>query len=282
MKQILALIGLLAVAFSPAYGQPTSVLDTGYPPDIQRILDRGALVVAMYHQDIPPFMMHDKNGAFVGHDVALARDIAEKLGVAVQFNRSPRTFDGIIETVARHEADLAISLISITLARARKVRFSDPYLILHPTLVVNRVNASNYAFDPADPLKAIAGTAKTIGEKAGTSYVGFARNMFKNALVKEFKTWDQAMMAVYTGEVFAALRDEIGVKNMILQSPQLAVNLQMMVIPDRKDPLGIAVPTDSPHLLDWINLYLEKHHPTLTADELLEQYAHLYKRKGAK
>lgn len=247
-----------------------------YPPEMQRILDRKKIIVAMYHRDIPPFMMHDKDGNFIGHDVELAKDIARKLGVECEFNRKPKTFNAIIETVVRHEADIAISLISATLRRAKKVRFTQPYLILHPTLIINRLTASQYSFTGKDPLKEIRATDKKIGEKKGTSYVGIAGNIFKNAKIVEYEDWGPTMEAVHKGEVFAALRDEIGVNNLILQNPDLAIKLQMIVLKDMKDPLAIAVPSDSPHLLDWLNLYLNKYHPEITADDLLNKYADYY------
>ena len=52
----------------------------GFPPDMRRILERGKLICAMYYNDIPPFFMHDDSGQLVGHDVELARDIADKPG----------------------------------------------------------------------------------------------------------------------------------------------------------------------------------------------------------
>ena len=63
------------------------------------------------------------------------------LGVECEFNRSPKTFNMIIDTVVNHEADIGISVISATLKRAQRVRFANPYLILHPTLVMNRLTA---------------------------------------------------------------------------------------------------------------------------------------------
>ena len=60
---------------------------------------------------------------FIGHDVELARSIADALGVEIEFDRSPKTFNAITDLVASEKADMAISLVSRTLSRAEKVRF---------------------------------------------------------------------------------------------------------------------------------------------------------------
>jgi ABC-type amino acid transport substrate-binding protein len=263
----------------PARGQ-------GLPPDIQRIKDRGKLIVAMYYRDIIPFLFTDKKGNFIGHDVELAKDIAKKLGVECEFNRTPKTFNEIVDKVVSHEADIAISLISATLARAERVRFTDPYIVLHQSLIVNRLTASRYTFMGADPLAEIRNTTEKIGEKKGTSYVNIAKNAFKKATVVEYEEWEASpekpgvftMEAVEKGEVFAALRDEIGVKNLITQKPELAIRLKMVILKNERDPLAIAVPSDSTHLLDWINIYLKQYHPPMSADDLLSQYAEHYKK----
>ena len=278
---VFAAVFLMAVsaAFGQTAGETPEDKYAGFPPDMKRIFERGKLIVAMYHKDIPPFMYQDDKGNFRGFDVDMARDIAEKLGVEIEFNRSPQTFNEIVDAVASHQADLGISLISATLARAEKVRFSRPYLVLHPTLIVNRLTASSYSLKGKDPLKDLRNTDKKIGEKKGTSYVGFAKNIFTKAKIVEYEDWDPTMAAVLKGDVIAALRDEIGVKNYILQSPDLAIRLQMIVLKDLRDPLGIAVPSDSTHLLDWINIYLDRYQPQITADDLLQKYADIYEKK---
>ena len=128
-------------------------------------------------------------------------------------------------------------------------------------------------------MKSIRDTNRKIGEKKGTSYVGIAREMFKKAEIVEYNDWgDPTMTAVHSGKVFAALRDEIGVKNFILQKPEVAINMQMVLLKDEKDPIGIAVPSDSTHLLHWLNIYLKQYRPQITADDLLEKYAHIYSK----
>ena len=86
-------------------------------PDIARIVNRGELVVAMYRVDQPPFF-YVKGGELMGIEVDLAKAIAKELKVSVRFDRSPATFNEVVDVVARQDADLGISKLSRTLARA--------------------------------------------------------------------------------------------------------------------------------------------------------------------
>ncbi len=61
-----------------------------YPPDIRKIIDRGKLIVAVYHNDMAPFFMRDSQGGLYGVDIRLTEEIAAKLGVKVEFNCHPR------------------------------------------------------------------------------------------------------------------------------------------------------------------------------------------------
>ncbi|MEO1070035.1 MAG: hypothetical protein AAFW95_13100, partial [Cyanobacteria bacterium J06638_6] len=61
------------------------------PPDIEQILDRGKLIVAVLGQDNAPFFM-DREGQLSGLDLKLARSLAEQLGVSLEVTRSAQTF----------------------------------------------------------------------------------------------------------------------------------------------------------------------------------------------
>lgn len=244
-----------------------------YPPDIQRIIDRGELIVAMYANDIPPFYMHDKNGRLYGLDVDLAEGIGRELGVSVRFKRDYQSFPEIVDGVAHHEADLAITLLSRTLKRALKVRFTEPYIVLRQGLLINRVRLAQRKSDLT--LREILNhPSSEIAVKAGTSYVNFASQRFPLAQIKAYPEWDPHIIdAVVSGEVLAAFHDEIEIKKVVIGKPDTALKLQTVVLKVTQDPIAMAVPWESIHLLSWLNLYLEEQKLDLDADKLLKKYA---------
>lgn len=254
-----------------------------YPPEIQKIITRGKLIVAMHSKNFQPFIMLDENGKLTGYDFELAEGMAKELGVDLEINREAKTFNEVADFAANEKADIAISVLSITLARAEKVRFSNPYLVLHPTLLLNRLTISKYlkdrSKDAVDILRNVKGLK--IAEPKGNSYIDIAKNIFSNANIEIKENWDEVMDSVYKGIVDVVVRDEIGVKNYIFQNPELSVQLQMITLLDEKynDSLGIGLPAKSTHLAEWINLYLQKNTNIKNANDLIRKYSKYYEKK---
>src|SRR3712207_2506140 len=72
----------------------------------------------------PPFEF-TKNGQPIGIDIELMREIGKRAGFTPEFQNV--TFDGIIPGLGNNLYDAAISSMTITKAREKKVDFSDPY-----------------------------------------------------------------------------------------------------------------------------------------------------------
>ncbi|MCG8453501.1 MAG: transporter substrate-binding domain-containing protein [Spirochaetales bacterium] len=247
-----------------------------FSPEIQAIRDRGFLIVAMYEKDVFPFMYHDEEGNFIGHEVELAEKLGEALGVEVRFDRSPQTFEEIIERVANNNADMGISLLSRSLKWARMVRFSTPYITLHPTLLINRVASDQFQLHPDHPLQSLAHTPFILAQKQGTTYRKTAQALFPEAKILEYPEWDMALDAIMDvqQEPQAILRDEISIRRFLAFAPERSLSLQAVPIinPRYADPLAIAVNRDALHLQQWINSYFEKNGVIGTADALMERY----------
>ena len=101
-----------------AQPQPQSQPQPGAPADIARIVARGTLVVAMRAEDTPPFF-YQRDGQLQGVEVEMARALARELGVALRVDRSPTSFNAVVDAVARGQADLGLSKLSRTLAEAK-------------------------------------------------------------------------------------------------------------------------------------------------------------------
>lgn len=244
------------------------------PPDIQRILDRNKLIVAVLDSDNAPFFMADDDNqvGLIGLDVKIAKGLAEALGVGVEFNRSADTFNGVVEQVYQLEADIAISKLSQTLKRARQVKFSRPYVNMRQGLLVNRIQLAKQS-NGKGTIQAIRDLNGDVGVIQGSSYVGFLQQKFPKATVKEYETWDDIVTAVNQGEVDAAYRDELEVKKEILKNPDASLLLQTIALTDTKDQIAMALPWDSTHLQDFVNQYLDSFSLDYSADLVLEEYA---------
>jgi polar amino acid transport system substrate-binding protein len=239
-----------------------------YPSDIQKIVEKNKIVVAMIAEDFPPILMTGADGCPEGFEVRLARDIAKELGVKVEFVRKSKTFDNIVEMVAKKEADLGISLLTINVRRAKIVSFSQPYLVLRFVLSINRRQLLTQ--NKKHPWQNIRETTATIGVLRGSANVGLAQVNFPHASLKEFDSWKEMVEAATKGEIFAILSSDL-IKIYFKENPSTALHLEIRVLEDLQNPIGIAVHPDSPHLLSWINVYLFTKGLHLTTDEFLEK-----------
>ncbi len=232
------------------------------PPDLRGICERQTLRVARYGGDRRPFFFLD-GGRWVGFDVDLARDIARRLGVRYEEDTSATSFDAVIDRVASGSADIAVSKLSSTLERARRVRFSTPYLTVYQALLVNRLAAPR----ATDPFRELNAARYSVGALAGSAYVGYAEGIFPAAEVRAYDDFDAMTDDVVRGEIYAALMDSARANRWRRSNPEQLIQVRTTIDKARRDPLAIAVAWDATHLLAWIDLYLQ----TIRADGTAEQ-----------
>lgn len=238
-------------------------------PEIQRIVERGELVVAMNAADSPPFFQSAADGNPSGLDVDLAREIGRELGVRVRFDRRAKSFNEVVVQVSRGQADIGIGKLSRTLARAQSVLFTQPYLTLHHALLLNRVRFAEIARGRSTQatLQHYPGSIAVLDH---SSFQDFAARNFPQAAIRPFDTWDQAVQAVRNGQVSAAYRDEFEVRRVLARDPSSALHLSAVTVRDRVDTLGVAVDPRAPALLAWLDLLLAQRPQKLQVADLLK------------
>ena len=239
--------------------------------DIEGILKRGELKVAITAVDQPPFYFVDKNGKLTGYDIDLAAKMAEELGVKLVITRDAPAFNDLVTLVASGKADLAVSKLSRTLSRSKTVKFSIPYMTFKQGLLFNRLQLAKVASE-SEVNNYVRDYKGTIGFIAKSSYANYAKSNFPFAQVKEFPTWDAAVKALTNGEVLSIYRDELEIKKVLSSIPQAALTLKPLYFTDLTDPIAIAVKNENSQLLYWVNIFLESQQK-MTADEILSIYA---------
>lgn len=236
-------------------------------PDIARIVNRGELVVAMLAVDTPPFF-YLKNGELIGTDVDLAKALAMELKVKVRFDRSAKSFNDVIDRVAKREADLGVSKLSRTLGRAQMVRFSEPYLLLNHSFLINRSGFAKLARGktPNTVLREFNGTLGVIDD---SSFADYASKYFPLAELRAYGSWPEIVQAVEKGEIVAGYRDEFEVKRIFKSDPGATVSMKSVTFKDLNDTLGVAVGNQSPNLLAFVNQFFALSNSKLTVDKVL-------------
>jgi polar amino acid transport system substrate-binding protein len=266
---VLAMLGVvlpcLLLGAAPAVQAEPALVQL--PADMARIKQRGQLVVALVGTDFPPFF-YQRDGELVGIEVDLAKSIAQALQVKVRFNREAKTFNEVIDSVAQRRADLGVSALSRTLARAQRVHFSQPYITLNNALVLNRVAFARLSPNQRleDKVRSYSGS---LGVTAGSSYAEFAKRDFPLAQINEYDNWPAVVAAVQRGEVIAGYGGEFEIKKQIKNEPRAALTLRTVTLKDIEDTWGIAVGVTDPTLLAFVNQVLDQRRDKLDIHKLM-------------
>lgn len=249
-----------------AIARPGRCADT-HPEDLRRICESGGLAVARYDGQRPPFFSETAEGGWEGFDVDIARDIAERLGVAYRPVLAG-SFNDVVAKVAEGSADVGISKLSATLERSKRVRFTKPYMTVYQTLLVNRLAAPKQQ----DPYVFLNRPGVRLGALEGSSYMEYALGEFAAAEVRPFSDFARMMAAVTDNELDAVFVDSARANTWRRQNPERLIQVRAFVARDRKDLLAFAVHWEDTHLLAWLNLYLDSIRDDGSAERLYRKW----------
>ena len=154
---VLTGISLIACALSP-WGavQAGEVLD--------RVMSKGVLVMST-DPEYPPQSSLNENNEFVGFDIDVGREIAERLGVEIEFVTP--SWDVITAGNWAGRWDVSVGSMTPTAARREVLDFPAIYYYTPASLVVHADNES--ITEPADA------SGKTIGVGVATTYENYLK-----------------------------------------------------------------------------------------------------------
>lgn len=261
MKHIAALI--LACIIGLLYRSPAQAGD--FPPDLQRIKDRGELLVAAYASDIPPFLFTDAAGALVGIDVDVAEKLAAALGVRWRFLRVAKRFDELPQVILDRQADVVISAFSRSVKRALSLRFTEPYVRLGRVLFVNRT-ATVGLLDGKGDYRSLDRADVTIGANEGGVYADLAHELFPNAEVRLYKTHRDGATDMLAGKLHAYLCDQPcanaynypRVWHKTKPPDDWGLKIRTIPLQNGFDPIAMAVHHEDANLHAFLNVFLEE------------------------
>ncbi len=83
-----------------------------------------------------PYTYHDEDGNLTGFDVDVAKAIAEKLGVEVDFTEAD--WDSLLAGIDSGRIDTVINAVSVTDERKEKYDFAGPYFYIEQQVVIKK------------------------------------------------------------------------------------------------------------------------------------------------
>ncbi len=216
-------------------------------PTWARIQQSGEMVVGM-SLDYPPFETYTEDFEPTGYDVALVRELGERLGVEVEIRDI--AFDGLGNALYLGAIDIAVSAISVSPERDALVDFSNVYYISEDA-VLSRVDSGIDEIPTIDEV-----SDYRVGVQRGTIFEDWLRTeLVEEGIMPE----ENLLVYLAAGDVIRDLREErIELAVMDLYPAELAVEeysdeIQIIGQSLNRQRYAVAMPQGSSLLQKAIN-----------------------------
>ena len=205
-----------------------------------------------------PFSYHDPaTGQLAGYDVDVAKAVAEKLGVRVEFVETP--WDSIFAALEANRFDVVANQVTINPERQGKYDLSQPYTV-GEGVIVTRANDNS--------IKTLADIkGKTAAENATSNWAQVARDAGAN--VETVEGFTQAITLLNQGRVDVVINDSIAVYAYLAETGDTSVKIAGTV--GEKSEQGFAARKDSGYLPE-LNGALNELRADGTLTEISEKY----------
>ncbi len=226
------------------------------------LVTEGKLTVAT-SPDYPPFE-NLENGEYVGLDIEIAKEVAQRLGLEVEFKTLQ--FDAIIPAIAAGgQADMGISGFTVDPDRAKEIDFTETYYIDDQAIAAMKDGA--ITADNADDELNKEGVI--IAVQSGTSGEAYVQENYPNATAQAYGNSTDAFAAMQSGQANAVCTNKAVVEKMLADAYQDAVVVKSIATGEE---YAIVVSQDNKALTEAINAALAEMTADGTFDKLLQQY----------
>lgn len=236
-------------------------IGTGESADdlLAQIKERGRIIVAM-EGTWAPWTYHDENDDLVGYDVEVAQNIAEKLGVEVEFVEG--AWDGLLAGLDAGRYDIMVNGVGVTDERAEKYNFSTPYAY-NKTAVIVRGD-----YDEISSMEDLNGkkTANTISSTYAAQAEAYG------ATVTGVDDLNQTIELLLSKRIDATLNAEVVFNDYKKEHPE--ADVKIATYSDQVEEIAIPIRKgdDTVTLLEAVNDALDEMAKDGTLTELSEKY----------
>jgi len=218
--------------------------------------------------DYRPMSFRDpETGIYWGFDAELAEDLAEALGVKLEY--VPTTWPTLMADTLAGKFDLAICGITVTDARREQALMSDGYLGNGKTVLCRAEDAGKYT-----SLEAINRPEVTVMENPGGLNEKFARESLPNAVLVIHDVNEEIPGLVASGEADVMITEILEAGWYVGQDSRLAAPL--IHEPFTQGQLGVLMPKGSEALANYVNAFLAKEKASGRIDELADEYIYRF------
>lgn len=213
---------------------------------LQQVKDRGVLKVGVMGT-YQPYNFLNKDKQMDGFDVDIAKEIAKRLGVKVEF--VAQEFSGMIAGLQTKKFDTVISQMTITPDRQKQLDFSDSYITNNVKVIVRQDN---------NTIKSINDfKGKNIGVGLGTNDETYLRTVLLPKVGNfNIKTYDDVITSLKdldAGRIDATINNMYALKPVVENN---GIKIKAVGEPIKSDKAGIAVRKGNPEFIKKVNSIL--------------------------
>ena len=160
-----------------------------------------------------PFTFHDESGELTGYDVEVAKEVANRLGLEVEFMETQ--WDAMFAGLDAERFDMIANQVGIKPERQEKYDFSTPYTISTAVVVVRKENNDIQSFEDLEGKKAAQSLTSNYGEMAkanGAELVGV-------------EGFIQAIELITSERADLTLNDKLSVLDFLKQKPDAPIKI---------------------------------------------------------
>lgn len=211
---------------------------------IDKVMRKGTLRVGL--SSFVPWAMQDKKGEWVGFEIDVAKQLAEDMGVKVEF--VPTKWEGLIPSLLTGKFDLIIAGMTGTPQRALKINFTNPYDFSGMNVVMHKDFAQGVTgYMDLDK------KGNTIIARVGTTGAALSKETYKNATVRLFPDEGPMIQELLNGKAAGLLTSAPQPAQLAAKYPDTLVLLDENLV---QQPICIGVPKGDPDTLAYLNNWI--------------------------
>ena len=224
---------------------------------IQKIKERGTLIVAQVGAEQPPFFWKkDKAGQteWVGYEVDLAQLIADRLGVKLEMLRLGDDYNEVCEVVNAGKADIGISNLSDSEARRKLVDFTKPYIVSRVAMFIDLEALERDGIDAIEPADLNRPEVKAALTR-DSAYMFVYDEIMPEATLAVSQMGDFYSIAgpVLNGEAHVVIDDGFTLFLGWDSHPEYAQRYFLHIFDEYDDPLSMCLPHGQAEMREFLN-----------------------------
>ena len=253
---------VLIISLVFLFGCTQKIVKPTPTPALDRILQKGELVVGTAGT-MPPLNMTTKDGEVIGFEVDLAKSIASAMGVKLRIETMQ--FSKLLPALEADKVDMVISSMTMTPRRNLKVAFVGPYYVSGKAFLT-KIETIARAKEATE-----VNSAKTrLTALKGSTSQAFVEQVLPKVQFVPAKDYDEAVELVLKGKVHAMVADYPICVVSVFRYPN--EGLLSVITPLTYEPIGIAMPSYDPHLVNWVENFMAILEETGEFDEMTERW----------